>query len=68
MKTKKLRPLGDVTADMELLLMEMTDDHKLQKGEVLALINAWIDIHAQHCIEVYTVDESSPEFYYGPKK
>lgn len=32
MKTK-LRPLGQVTADMELLLQEMTDAHELQYGK-----------------------------------
>jgi hypothetical protein len=63
MKTK-LRPLGQVTADMELLLQEMTDAHELQYGEIIALIFSWLEIHAPHAKEVYTEDGSSPSLIY----
>lgn len=67
MSKKKLRPLGDVTQDLEPLLFELVD-HDLQKGEILALVSAWIDIHSPSSIEVYTEDDSSPVFYYGHKE
>lgn len=62
-----VRPLGQITADMELLLEEMTDEHELQHGEVLALVKMWLDVHAQHALEKY-VSGGSPILYYGPYK
>ena len=52
---KKLRPLGQVMQDMELLLREMTDEdqHDLQRYEVLHLINGWIELHAPQAIEEF---------------
>ncbi len=69
----KLRPLGEVTQDLEKILQEMTDEdgngHDLQWGEVLAIIHSWLTIHAAHQQEVYTEgDDSTPEYYYGPKR
>lgn len=61
---KKVRPLGQITADMELLLQEMTDIHELQYGEVLVLVYSWLEVHAPHAKEVYVKDGSSPTFFY----
>lgn len=61
---KKIRPLGQITGDMELLLQEMTDIHELQFGEVIALVYAWLEIHAPHAKEVYVKDGSSPVLTY----
>ncbi len=63
MAKKKLRPLGQITGEMELLLEEMTDDHDLQWGEVLALVKTWLEIHAQHQREEYK-DGTSPIYSY----
>lgn len=69
MKNKaSLRPLGDITQDLEPLLLEMVDEHAMQHGEVLGLIHAWLMIHSPESREVYVEDDSSPEFYYGPSK
>lgn len=38
----KLRPLGNITSDLEKLLEELVDEHDLQTGEILALIYYWI--------------------------
>lgn len=65
---KKNRPLGNITADLEPLLYEMSVDHDLQHGEVLALIHVWLQIHVPEQREVYEQDGSSPVFYYGPKE
>lgn len=67
-KAKKLRPMNDVTAAMEKVLEEMTDPsrHDMQWGEVLALVHAWLEIHAPHAQEVY-YDDTSPIYYYGHK-
>lgn len=64
MKKKKLRPLGEILLDLEPLLFELAD-HDVQKGDALALISSWIDIHCPQMIEVYTADDSSPLFFYG---
>jgi hypothetical protein len=64
---KKVRPLGKITEDMEKLLFELVDDHELQRGEILAIISVWMEIHAPYCIEVY-MDGTSPEFKYGSRK
>jgi hypothetical protein len=53
MAKKKIRPLGDVTADMEPLLFEMSLDHDLQHGEVLAKIYSWLKIHVPGQAEKY---------------
>lgn len=65
--SKKLRPLGDITLDLEVVLEEMIDKHELQLGELLNLIRGWVEIHRPEAIEKY-LDDSSPIFYYGPKK
>ena len=62
----KLRPLGDITFDLEPLLCELVDSHKMQKGEIIALLAMYLDIHRPECIEVYE-DGSNPVMRYGPK-
>ena len=62
-----MRPLGDITLDMEVLLNEIIDDHDLQLGEILALIKVWVEIHAPGAIEEYE-DGSNPVYYYGHKE
>jgi len=62
-----MRPLGDVLLDIEPLLEELIDEHDLQKGDVLALINVWIDVHRPCCKEEYQ-DGSRPVFKYGPQR
>lgn len=63
----KLRPIGQVTDDLENLLCEMAINHELQMGEVLALVKAYLEIHLPDCIETYE-DNTNPVYYYGPKK
>lgn len=62
---KKLRKLGDITTDLEPLLLEMVVDHELQMGEVLNLIRGYLEIHCPNCKEVYVKDGSNPIFFYG---
>jgi len=62
-----MRQVGDITLDMEPLLLEMAEQG-LQWGEILSLIHAYLMIHCPDSQEVYTADGSSPIFYYGPKK
>lgn len=63
----KLRPLGDITLDMELLIEELVDGHDLQWGEILGLTYSYLMIHYPNAREEY-LDGSHPEFYYGEKK
>lgn len=63
----KIRPTGYITQDLELLLEELIDQHQLQHGEVLALVDAWITIHRPDAKEEYQ-DGTNPIYYYGPKE
>ena len=63
----KIRPLGHILLDMELLLDEMCINHDLQKGDILALIDKHLDIHNPDSVECY-LDGTSPVFYYGPQE
>lgn len=63
----KLRPLGHILLDLEDVLTEMIELHELQKGDVLSLVNSYIDVHHPDCIEEYE-DDTHPEFKYGPKE
>lgn len=65
-KKSKLIPLGGITQTMEPMLDMLTDDHKLQWHEVLALVHAWLQTHAPQGQEVY-LDNSHPVYYYGHK-
>jgi len=58
--SRKLRPLGQVTQDMEPLLFEMCDDHDLQHGEILGLVKAWLDIHYPAGREEYVDGSGHP--------
>jgi hypothetical protein len=62
-----LRPLGEITDDLEILLCEMTDSHKMQFHEIMYLVYSYLEVHCQHAKEIYVEDGSSPIFYYGPK-
>lgn len=62
-----LRRVGDIMLDMEELLMELTEGHDMQMGEILALVKAWIEIHAPDSIEEYT-DDTRPVYFYGHKE
>jgi len=61
---KKLRPLGEITQDLEPLLLEMAVEHDLQHGEILNIIRGYLEIHVPDQKEQYT-DGTSPVFYYG---
>jgi hypothetical protein len=55
----KLRPLGSITTDLELLLDEMCIQHDMQHHEVLALVNASLCLHFPNSKEEFE-DESLP--------
>ena len=65
---KKVRPLGNVLLELETVLEEMVDSHDLQAGDILNLVFGWIQVHRPAAIEEYVDDDSSPVFYYGPRK
>lgn len=67
MKTKQLRPLGDIMLDMEPLLIEMVDGHDLQWAEVLNLVRGYLEVHLPSGQEEYT-DGTRPVFFYGPER
>lgn len=62
---KKLRPLGQITTQLEPLLEEMTDAHELQAHEILGIIFLWLQVHRPDAIETY-LDGTNPAFRYGP--
>ena len=63
----KLRKLGDITVDMEPLLLELCVDHELQWHEVMGLVHAYLQTHCPDSQEKY-VEGGSPVYYYGPKE
>lgn len=63
----KLRPLGQITGDMEPLLLEMACQHDMQYHEILGLIHAYLLAHYPEGREVYTADGSYGTYYYGHK-
>lgn len=46
-----MRPLGQITDDLEPLLYEILEDHELQRYEVVALINDFIKVHYPDALE-----------------
>lgn len=64
----RIRPLGDITGDMEPLLLSMVYDHRMQAGEILNLIRGYLEIHCPECFEEYEDGSGRPVFYYGPKE
>jgi hypothetical protein len=59
-----MRPMGEITQDLEDLITEMVDQHDLQWGEILNLIFGYLLIHFPNARETYE-DDSHPVFYYG---
>lgn len=64
MKNSKIRKAGDILLDLEPLLFELVE-HGFQRGDILALVKLWIDVHAPSCIEVYNKNGTSPDMFYG---
>lgn len=54
-KKRKLQPMGELQFELEAVLEKMTDPkgHDLQWGEVKALVNSWLEVHAGHAQEKY---------------
>lgn len=63
-RKKKIRPLGEITSDLEPLYFEMLLDHGLQRHEVVGLFLQWAETHMLG-LETY-MDGSHPVFY-GPE-
>lgn len=63
-KKKKLRPVGDVLLDWEVILFELTQDHGLQSDEIGALANQWCETHYPASIPEY-LDGTRPIRYHG---
>lgn len=66
-KKKKLRPLGEITTDLEPLWFELVREHRLQNHEIIGLFLQWRQTHNLESQEVY-VDGTTPVLYYGHKK
>lgn len=63
----KVRPLGQVMLDLEELLLEMTESHELQYGDILNLVYGYLEVHCPHAKEEY-LDGTNPTFFYGHKE
>lgn len=59
-----MRRLGDITGDMEPLILEMVDEHDMQWGEVLSLVHGYLQVHCPGAREEYT-DGGFPIFQYN---
>jgi hypothetical protein len=58
--------MGDIMFDIESVVSEMVDDHDLQRGDILALVLNYIDVHYPTAIEEYE-DGTNPVYIYGHK-
>jgi hypothetical protein len=67
MGKKKIRPLGDILLDLEVILDEMIDSHDLQWGDVRSLVMQHLKTHRPDAQEQY-VSGGNPVDYYGPKE
>lgn len=61
---KKIRPLGDITSDLEPLIEEMIYKHDMQWGEVLSIIHGYLMVHCPNAREKY-IEGGHPKYYYG---
>lgn len=59
-----MRPYGQITDELEELLLEMYDEHEMQLGEVLHAVLGWTMIHYPGAVEEFE-DGTKPTFYYG---
>lgn len=64
----KVERMGDIMHELEKVITKMIDQHDMQKGEVLSLVNGYIDVHFPSSKEVYSETGDSPIFYYGHRK
>lgn len=60
---KKIRRLGDIMLDMEILLEEMAIGHDLQYHEMLGIIYAHLVLHYPESQEEF-LDGKKPKFEY----
>jgi hypothetical protein len=61
---EKLRPLGEITNELEPLWFELVRNHKLQNHEIIGLFLQWRQTHNMESEEQY-VDGTAPVLYYG---
>ena len=62
-----MRPLGQITDELEPLLYELVEDQEMQAHEVLHMVYGWIQCHYPDAIENYE-DGTHPQFFYGTKE
>lgn len=53
--------------NIEPLLLEMTEEHKMQWYEILNIIKGYLEVHCLESRETYN-DETHPVMYYGHKE
>jgi len=64
----KIQKMGDIMHELEAVIAKMVDQHDLQHGEILNLVNGYLEVHYPAQREEYTDGSGSPVFYYGPKE
>lgn len=60
--------LGDLLCEIEPYLEALVDEHDLQHGDVLALVDVWLAVHRPGCKEQYVDGSPSPVMSYGPPR
>jgi hypothetical protein len=64
---KRIQPMGDIMLELETVVTKMIKQHDLQHGEVLNLVEGYLQVHFPASREEY-VNGGHPIFYYGPKE
>lgn len=63
----KIERLGDIMHELEAVVTKMVKQHDLQHGEILNLVNGYLEVHYPEAKEEY-ITGGEPKFYYGPKE
>lgn len=60
MKKKSIRPMGQITEDLEKILIEMCEDHELQSYEIHGIVDHWFPVHFPSAIPTFADDGTHP--------
>lgn len=58
------RTVGDILCDLEVLTDELVDNHGLQHGDILALVNIHLELHRPDAREALVKGRRKPTMRY----
>ena len=61
-----MKTINELMFEIEQTVSDMIYKQDMQKGEVLALVEQYINVHHPEAIEEYSQDGTNPIYFYGP--